>query len=55
MFHCRGEELTWEHVSFPWVPQLEPEDTLERKKTEEADAFKAEQQKLLERELAGKR
>ncbi len=55
VFHCRGEELTWEHVSFPWVPQLEPEDTLERKKTEEADAFKAEQQKLLERELAGKR
>jgi 3',5'-cyclic AMP phosphodiesterase CpdA len=55
VFHCKGEELTWEHVTFPWTPQLEPQDTLERKKIEEQRAFREEQQRLLERERAGKR
>lgn len=55
VFHCKGEELTWEHVTFPWVPQLDPKDDLERKKTAEKEAFRAEQKRLLERERAGVR
>lgn len=55
LFHCKGDELTWEHVSYPWEPHLEPEDDLERKKIAEQKAFEAEQQRLLERERAGRK
>lgn len=55
VLHCKGEELTWEHVSYGWEPYLEPADELERKKIEEKRAFDAEQQRLLDRERKGLR
>ncbi len=53
VFRCDGDKLTWEHVEYPWEPQLEEADTLERKKTAELEAFRREQQRLLEKERAG--
>lgn len=53
VFHCRGDELTWDHVSYEWEPQLEPEDELERKRIAEKKAFDEQQRRLLERERAG--
>ncbi len=55
VFHCHGDRLRWEHVTFPWEPHLEPEDNLEREKIKEENEFKAEQQRLLALERAGKR
>ncbi len=55
VFHCGADELTWEHVSFGWEPQLEPEDELERRKIAEKKAFDEEQRRLFERERAGVR
>jgi 3',5'-cyclic AMP phosphodiesterase CpdA len=53
VFHCRGDELTWEHVSYEWEPQLEPEDERERKEIAAKKAFDEEQKRLFERERAG--
>ncbi len=53
VFTCDGDKLTWERKVFPWTHYLEPEDELERKKTAEYEAFKAEQKALLEKEIAG--
>lgn len=53
VFRCDGDKLSWEHVEFPWEPQLEEADTLERKKLDEFQAFRREQQRLLEKERAG--
>lgn len=53
VFHCKGDQLTWDHVSYAWEPHLEPEDELERKRIAEKKAFDAEQKRLLERERAG--
>ncbi|MBI4579888.1 MAG: metallophosphoesterase [Planctomycetes bacterium] len=55
VFHCRGDELTWEHVPYPWEPHLEPEDAIERKRIAEQQAFDEEQRRLLERDRAGRR
>ena len=55
VFHCDGDRLTWSHRTFEWKPHLEPEDELERRKIAEQKAFQAEQQRLLERERAGRR
>ncbi|HPZ98349.1 MAG TPA: metallophosphoesterase [Phycisphaerae bacterium] len=55
VFHCKGDELTWEHATYEWEPQLEPTDELERRRTAEKRAFEEEQRRLLERERAGKR
>jgi 3',5'-cyclic AMP phosphodiesterase CpdA len=54
VFHCNGDQLTWEHKLFPWEPHLEPEDTLERERISEQQAFEAEQRRLLARDRAGK-
>lgn len=35
VFKCDAGKLAWEHVTYQWEPQLEPEDDLERKKTAE--------------------
>ena len=55
VFHAQGNGLAWDYMAFPWEPQLEPEDTLERKLLAESDAFKAEQQRLLDLEIAGRK
>jgi 3',5'-cyclic AMP phosphodiesterase CpdA len=55
MFHCRGDQLTWEHRTFAWEPRLEPEDTLERKKIEEYEAQQREQAELRQKDRAGQR
>lgn len=52
VFRCDGDRLTWEHVTFPWEPHLEENDTLERRKIAEHEAFQQEQQTLLEKERA---
>lgn len=55
IFHCDGDQLHWERVTFPWKAHLEPEDTLERKKNEEYDAFLKEQEELREKEIRGRK
>jgi Icc protein len=52
VFHCRGDQLTWEHHVFEWEPRLEPEDTLERQKLAEQAAAAAERERLLARDRA---
>ena len=51
VFHCKGKELTWERKTYEWEYQLEPEDTLEKKKNTEWDAFLKEQKELMEKEI----
>jgi 3',5'-cyclic AMP phosphodiesterase CpdA len=46
----QGETLQWERRSFEWQHQLEPEDTLERQKIAEREAFEQEQARLREEE-----
>jgi 3',5'-cyclic AMP phosphodiesterase CpdA len=55
LFHCRGDQLSWTHRAFPWEPQLEPGDQLERRKIAEQQAFDEKQRRLRERERAGTR
>lgn len=53
VFHCRGDQLTWEYRQFPWEPHLAPEDDLERRKIAEYTAALQEQAALREKERAG--
>jgi 3',5'-cyclic AMP phosphodiesterase CpdA len=55
LFHCKGDELTWTHATFPWEPHLEPDDDLERRKIAEQAAAASEQARLRDRERAGRR
>lgn len=50
IFKTYGYELEWEHVSFNWKHQLEPEDSLERDRNEKLKEFEEMQQKLLAEE-----
>ncbi|MBX3728674.1 MAG: hypothetical protein KF858_05780, partial [Candidatus Sumerlaeia bacterium] len=52
--HADGR-LTWHRTTFPWEHQLEPEDTLERQRIAEREAFEAEQKRLREAERAAAR
>lgn len=52
VFHCRGDQLTWEHKTFAWETHLEPEDNLERRKLKEQAEFIEEQRELLARDRA---
>jgi len=52
VFECDGNELEWRRVTFPWVAQLEPEDTLERQKNQEREEFLKQQEELREKECA---
>ena len=54
VFTCRNDQLTWQHVTYPWVPHLEEADSLERKRTTEYQAEQEEQQRLLALERAGR-
>lgn len=49
---AKDGELSWERKTYAWDTHLEPEDTLERRKTEERAAFEAEQARLLAEERA---
>jgi len=55
VFRARGDTLTWEHRTFAWEPQLEPDDKLERANIAALKAYEAEQRRLLEQERAGRR
>jgi len=52
---CEGDKVTWTHESFPWQPQLDPHDTLERQKIADYDAARARQRRLRDRERAGRK
>ncbi|MBN1512540.1 MAG: metallophosphoesterase [Phycisphaerae bacterium] len=54
VFRAKGDTLTWEHRSFAWEPQLEPDDKLERANIAALKAYEAEQRRLLEQERAGR-
>jgi Icc protein len=54
LFHCKGDQLTWEFRRFNWESHLEPEDTLEREKIAEWNAFLAEQNRLRQAERRGR-
>ena len=41
--HCDGDNLSWEHLTYEWVHQLEPEDTVERERIAEQEAELAAQ------------
>lgn len=55
VFHCRGDQLTWERKYYHWDYVLEPEDTLEKSNNEKWEAFQKEQKELAEKENAGVR
>jgi Icc protein len=50
VFHVSGENLRWERKIFEWQHQLEPEDTLERQRIAEREAFDKQQEELLKEE-----
>ncbi|MGD9633502.1 MAG: metallophosphoesterase [Pirellulales bacterium] len=52
---CNGNEVTWTHETYPWSPQLDPQDTLEREKIAAQEADRAEQIRLRELERAGRK
>ena len=54
VFHCGNGELSWRHATFAWEPQLEPQDTLERKRIAEHQAALLKQERLRQMERAGK-
>ncbi len=51
---CDGDRATWTHESYPWLPHLDPQDTLERKKIAQQAAERAEQRRLRDLERAGR-
>jgi 3',5'-cyclic-AMP phosphodiesterase len=55
VFHTNGETLKWERRAFEWQHQLEPEDTLERQKIAELEAFEKQQAQLREQEVSASR
>lgn len=55
VFHCVGDQFTWERRYFEWEHHLEPEDNLERERIAELEAEKAEQRRLYEEEMAAAR
>jgi 3',5'-cyclic-AMP phosphodiesterase len=52
VFHTAGETLRWERKIYEWQHQLEPEDTLERQKIVEREAFEKQQAVLREQEIS---
>lgn len=52
--HPSGE-ITWRRETFAWEHRLEPEDTLEREKIAQRGAYTAEQRRLYEEEVMGRR
>ncbi len=52
---CDKDEFDWQGVYYGWEAQLDPQDELERNRNAERAAFAAEQQRLLEKERAGRK
>lgn len=52
---CAGDQVTWTHETYPWTPQLDPQDSLERQKIAEQAADRAEQARLRDLERAGRK
>jgi len=50
-FRATGETLTWERKQFEWEHVLEPEDTLERERIAQMEAFEKLQAELLDQEI----
>jgi 3',5'-cyclic-AMP phosphodiesterase len=50
VFTAEGDRLTWARHEFDWEHHLEPEDTLERERIAEREAFVREQERLLKLE-----
>jgi 3',5'-cyclic-AMP phosphodiesterase len=50
LFTAIDDRLTWERIEYDWEHHLEPEDTLERQRIAEREAFLAEQRRLREEE-----
>ncbi|HNT35596.1 MAG TPA: metallophosphoesterase [bacterium] len=50
LFHCKGTQMSWKHLSYPWEPRLEDADTLERERQATYDAEKVEQERQLTKE-----
>ncbi len=55
VFHCHGDQLTWDRVTYELDYYLEPEDDLERKLTAQYKESLKEQAELLQKEIAGKK
>lgn len=55
VFHTTAETLRWERRIYEWQHQLEPEDTLERQKIVEREAFEKQQAVLREQEISTSR
>jgi 3',5'-cyclic-AMP phosphodiesterase len=51
VFHVDSETLRWERRNFQWQHHLEPEDTLERQRIAEREAFERQQAELRAQEL----
>jgi 3',5'-cyclic-AMP phosphodiesterase len=49
---AQGDKLTWEKKTFEWTHYLEPEDTVERERIAEREAFEKVQKDLLQEEVA---
>jgi Icc protein len=54
IIRCDGDKVTWSHESYPWVPQLDEKDSVERKKIADQEADLAEQRRLRTLERAGR-
>ena len=52
VFYTTNETLRWERKIFEWQHQLEPEDTLERQRIAEREAFEKQQTELRAQEVS---
>lgn len=52
VFYTKGEKLSWERKIYEWQHHLEPEDTLEREKIAEREAFEKQQAALRQEETS---
>jgi len=53
LFEIKDEDFTWKRINFDWEAQLEPEDNLERERTQEYERY-VEDQKILQQEEIAK-
>ena len=52
---CDGDKVTWSHESYPWEPQLDERDELERQKIAAYNRQRENQQRLRQLERAGRK
>jgi len=52
VLHVDGDSLRWERKTFEWKHQLEPEDTLERKRIADREEFERKQKELYQQETS---